>query len=195
MKPNPGGARRGWFILPGQKGDREVADQLRGLELAVEHVRARGSSVLDLGCAEGAIALEFARAGARRILGLEVIAEHLEVARQLCAGFPCEFRHANLNDVQIEEQFDVVLALAIIHKLRKPAAVLRHYANLARELVVVRMPAFSISSTIFRSERFAQEIVDVARILGGCGFALERVERGPWLERGHEPVIYFRRIA
>jgi 2-polyprenyl-3-methyl-5-hydroxy-6-metoxy-1,4-benzoquinol methylase len=124
--------RKGWFKLPGQDGDRSVKGQLVGLARALE--ACRGKTVLDLGCAEGAIALEFARAGATRILGVEVVAEHLEVARRLCAGYPCEFRHEDLNRTRLAEgeQFDVVLALAIIHKLKHPAERLRYFAALAR---------------------------------------------------------------
>jgi SAM-dependent methyltransferase len=189
------GPRHGWFTLPGrQSGDRTVADQLKGLEPAL--AGARGKSVLDLGCAEGAIALEFAKAGASRILGLEVVAGHLEVARELCAGYPCEFQCVDLNRAEVEVQaqaFDTVLALAIIHKLKDPAGVLRYFAGMARERVIVRMPAWA-AKWRFSHERGRGELIDCAKELAPLGFSIERIERGPTSERGQEPVVYFRRL-
>lgn len=185
--------RKGWFKLRGQDGDRTVEGQLKGLEPAI--AGAKGKSILDLGCAEGAIALEFARAGATRILGLEVVGPHLEVAREICAGHPCEFRCVDLNQVHVgadHEQFDVVLALAIIHKLKDPAGVLRRFASLARELVVIRMPSWAVKWR-FAHERGRGELIDCAAVLSPLGFVLERIERGPTSERGQEPVVYFRR--
>lgn len=192
-------ARHGWFKLPGQKGDRSVADQLRGLDPALQ--AAKGKSILDLGCAEGAIALEFARAGAARIVGLEVVGSHLEVARELFrrAGVDCEaeFYCVDLNRAAVEvqdQQFDIVLALAIIHKLKDPGAALRLFGGMAREQVIIRMPAWA-RKWRFLHERGAGELVDCAKELAPLGFVIERVERGPQSERGPEPVVYFRRKA
>lgn len=191
--------RHGWFKLPGQKGDREVAGQLLGLKPAL--AEAAGKSVLDLGCAEGAIALEFARAGASRIIGLEVVCPHLEVARQLFrdAGVECpaEFYCVDLDRAKVEvqaQQVDVVLALAVIHKLKDPAGILRYFAEMARELVVIRMPAWGVKWR-FKHERGSGEIVDCAKELAPLGFVIERLERGPNGERGNESVVYFRRKA
>jgi SAM-dependent methyltransferase len=207
-----GNGERGWFKLPGQEGDRAVADQMRGLAHALEEVKkaaliGRPLTVLDLGCAEGAIALEFAKAGAARVVGLELMARFLEVARELCRGYPCEFQCVDLNRAVVEvthEGYDVVLALAVLHKLREPARVLRLFAGLARELLVIRMPAFTQGAAspasweerppvVFQSERFDREVVDVAKVLAG-EFYLARIERGPSLERGPEPVLYFKRL-
>ncbi len=186
-------ARRGWFKLPGQSGDRTVAEQLLGLKPALE--ACRGKTVLDLGCAEGAIALEFARAGAAHVEGLEVIGEHLEVARELCKGQPCEFREADLNTAVVDVMhggWDIVLALAVLHKLKDPARVLRLFGGLARELVVIRMPGWALGSS-FRHERGKNELIECHKELASLGFVLERLERGPTKERGHEAVAYFRR--
>jgi SAM-dependent methyltransferase len=189
--------RLGWFKLPGQDGFRSVADQLRGLQPALDQVK--GKTVLDLGCAEGAISREFARAGAANVVGVEIVAEQLAVAAELCHGLPCWFECQDLNKLEgawMNARYDVLLLLAVIHKMREPAHWLSLVADFARELIVIRMPGFAYGRppVRFQSERYGKEMVDCAQILQERGFLLARVERGPELERGPEPVLYFRRV-
>lgn len=184
---------RRWFKLGGQPGDRSVEDQLRGLQPAL--AAAKGKTVLDLGCAEGAISLEFAKAGATHVRGLELHEGHLEVARQICAGYPCDFVRVDLNTGDYpppSDPVDIVLALAVIHKLEDPESALSWYADAARELVVLRLPAWADKAS-FRHERGHRGLIDCARILAPLRFSLERIERGPSIDRGQEPVVYFRR--
>lgn len=190
--------RVGWFEIEGvQRGSRTLEQQIQGLEPAL--AAAAGKTVLDFGAAEGLISREFARRGATHVRGLEVIEGHVAEARKFCEGLPCEFAVMNLNRLgpaAAGELVDIVLALAIIHKLKRPGEALRNFASYARELVVVRMPGFAYGTppTTFQSERHGKDVVDVALELGRCGFSLDRVERGPWTQaRGHEPVLYFRR--
>jgi len=134
-------SRRGWFKVAGQDGDRSVKEQLLGLEPAL--AAAKGKTVLDLGCAEGAIAMEFAKAGAT-VTGIELLADHLAVARQICKGHPVTLIQAELKE-WIEthpqpEQFDIVLALSIAHKLHEPGVLLSFAARSAKEMVVFRGP-------------------------------------------------------
>jgi SAM-dependent methyltransferase len=113
-----------------------------GLEPALE--ACKGKTVLDLGCAEGAISLEFAKAGASRVVGIEREVQFSEVARQLCAGYPVEIINENLNpwiEAHPEpELFDIVLCLSIAHKVPDPAVCLSFACRSAKEFVAFRGP-------------------------------------------------------
>lgn len=134
--------RHGWFRGFGQNGDRTPEEQLRGLGPALAAVK--GKTVLDLGPAEGAISREFAAAGASRVFGVELLQDHVDVGRKICAGLPVEFvvheLKAWIDRHPDPEQFDIVLCLGIAHKIMDPGACIEFAAKSARELVVFRGP-------------------------------------------------------
>src|SRR5687767_7675026 len=72
----------GWFKIPNlQKGKVDLGRQTRGLD--VVRAACPGATVLDLGCAEGLVSIELAKAGARLIHGVELIGDRLQVAEAL----------------------------------------------------------------------------------------------------------------
>lgn len=184
--------RNGWFEIPGvQHGDRTLAEQMMGLEEALGE--APGKTVCDLGCAEGLIAIEFAKAGAADVYGCDYNIELLEAGLDELdqhAGLPVSFEFKDIAEA-IEQgwkpQFDIVLALAILHKLPDPAAGVKLCAEMARDLIVIRLPIRSSGRICGKHHRHMQ--CDVREILKGCGFYMARKVPGP---RG-ELVHYWRR--
>jgi hypothetical protein len=70
---------------------------------------------------------------------------HVSVGRALVRGLPVTLLHADLNDQATHNwigglDFEVCLMLAILHKLRDPAALIRTVARRQPELIVVRLP-------------------------------------------------------
>lgn len=161
--------QKGWLKVPGLRpqGDRTLEEQMLGLAQALEF--ARGKTVLDLGCAEGLIGREFAHAGATLVVGVELVATHLEVARVACKGYPqMRFIQAHLGDYiraapVPPEQFDVVLALGIIHKLDDPTVPLQFAARSARKLMCFRAPAKATNGNI--KSKFSTKTVNVPRTM------------------------------
>jgi 2-polyprenyl-3-methyl-5-hydroxy-6-metoxy-1,4-benzoquinol methylase len=186
--------REGWFEIPGQQtGPRTLAEQMLGLDEAL--AEAKGSTVLDLGCAEGLIALEFLKAGAAHVEGFDVNRGAILAAmRQRDRLGPTDqarvrFLLRNVNEVAPTDvrQFDIVLALAILHKLSPVSTGVEYVARAARKLVVIRLPHGSTG-----------ELTSKWRGGGGCdlneampqfGFRLDKMLPGP---RG-ELVQYWRR--
>lgn len=174
--------RRGWFIIPGvQHGDRTLQDQRLGLDKAL--AGCAGRDVLDLGCAEGLIALEFARAGAKSVLAIDSLAEHLEVAREVCRDYPCiAFEQADLNTPPpLPRRYDIVLALSVAHKMLEPKDFLLYAARASEALIVVRVP-WHMEQGQLRS-KYSGKVCDVSRVLRAEGFRPEFIEAGPRQEK------------
>lgn len=181
--------RKGWFIIPGvQQGDVTLLDQTIALAPAI--AEAPGKTVLDIGCAEGLIGREFARAGAISVTGLDSIADHLTVAAEQCKGLPMEFRLANINDPQPAYWVDIVLCLNVAHKLKFPEVGVRFAADSSGDLVLIRSGRGSDAKGIIRSKHHGN-LCDSHAIMRERGFQLEKVVDGP--RDRHEPVEYWRR--
>lgn len=182
---------KGWFRVPGFRpdGDRTLKEQMMGMAPAL--AEAKGKTVLDLGCAEALISLEFARAGAIDVLGIELLASHLEIARKVCKGQPVRFICAHLGDYIAAQpqpqQFDIVLALGIIHKLEDPAVPLRFAARSAKDLMLFRAPAKATDGVI--RAKHSKVPCNVPLVMKEEGFQEEKLIAGV---RG-EAVQYWRR--
>ena len=182
---------KGWFSIPGVRpGDRTLKEQMMGLQPAI--AEANGKTVLDLGCAEGLIAKEFALAGASQVTGIELLASHLAVAKVQCRGLKnIKFICAHLDDyiktLESIPQYDIVLALGIIHKLHDPGVPMRFAAQSARDLLIFRAPAKSKSGII--KSKHTDVTCDVNAIMESEGFVEEKKIAGV---RG-ESAQYWRR--
>lgn len=168
--------RKGWFAIPGvQQGERTLAEQARGLEPAL--AACKGKTVLDLGCAEGLIAQACLARGARLVRGYDFNAPFLDTAAALeLDPARAEFFYYDLNKPLATPPADIVLALAIVHKLRDPAAALAGFAALATERLVLRLPRGSDGE--FRAKH-SQARCDVRVVMAEAGFRLEQTLRGP----------------
>lgn len=183
-----------WFQIPGiQDGERSIDEQLLGLESALAEASA-GKTVWDLGCAEGAIAFAFMKAGAT-VEACDFNNTMIETALNLRGRLPdaerrrIQFRVADLRYSLadgLKARFDIVLALAVVHKLPKPEAALGYIARAAKSLVVIRLPGGSQGR--FLSKNYRAEC-DVNATMPGHGFVLEQAVPGPRDER----VQYWRR--
>lgn len=175
---------KGWFEIPGvQEGDRSLHVQMLGVaELLPE---ARGKSVLDLGCAEGLISMEFAAAGASPVYGCDCNHRLLPTANQLkhSRGLDVQFERVNLNDPIFAgsdigpcKRYDIVLALAILHKLRQPQAAAEWAAGLTKSVLVIRLPRKSIG--VIASKHWPEITCDLREVLPKHGLRLTRETPG-----------------
>lgn len=135
---------RPWFSAPGKPGDRTLDQQLMGLDRLFAEVA--GKTVLDVGCAEGLISIECAKRGASAVTGFEIREDAVATARRAAqaAGISREsirFVPADANrDYPTGRAYDIVLMLAVLHKLKDPSAACLRLAAAAKDLVVIRLP-------------------------------------------------------
>lgn len=98
-----------------------------------------GKSVLDVGCYYGFFLHDAIRRGARRAVGIEADPERFRIASTLAklwAG-KIEIHEGLLEDVELNEKFDVVLFLNVIHHVKDPVPVIRKLASLCRGILIV----------------------------------------------------------
>jgi hypothetical protein len=174
-------APNGWFKIPGvQEGKFGLDRQFAGLD--VVRRASPGATVLDLGCAEGAVSLELAKAGATLIHGVELEGQRLKVAEQLfrdqCPRVSCQFIEWDLSrfdelfiDVtpdsrpggrSLRTRYDIVLCLAIAQKLPNPARFLRLASTLCSDVLAVRLPF-----PVIDDARSSNIPVDIKRMVEG----------------------------
>lgn len=101
-----------------------------------------GVSVLDIGCAEGAMCFEAERRGATNIVGVERNPKSLARAMATAAalGSRARFIAGSVEDFACEEPFDLVLFLNVLHHVFEPLAVLGKLAAITSETLVIEAP-------------------------------------------------------
>ena len=165
---------RQWFTVPGRRGDRTIDEQRKGLDRLF--AACDGRTVLDVGCAEGLLAREFVRRGARSVHGVEIVHRHIGIAKDICAGLPITFEQADVNDWEPTQRYDIVAALAVLHKLWNPSAACARLAAAARWMFVLRLPPEHAPSIV--DWRSGDEPHDIAAVMRDAGFELAHTDRG-----------------
>lgn len=100
-----------------------------------------GCSVFDLGCQNGYFAFEAMARGATRAVGVDIDEETLRKAALLadCLGRPVEFRLLDIERDSLDERFDYVLALNVLHHLKNPLAALDKLIAATRQCLVLEV--------------------------------------------------------
>lgn len=175
-----------WFTVGNDIGDRTLESQMQGLDPLLEVIP--GKTFLDAGCAEGLISIELCKAGALAGHGVEIVPGHVKLANKLRKDAPVTFEEGNLNTWRPKRAYDVVLALAILHKLNRPDEVCAALAEAAREWFVFRLPSANKPWTIVDA-RTAHRPFDIGRVLEQNGFEFRQLTLGPF----NEPTGFWRR--
>jgi cyclopropane fatty-acyl-phospholipid synthase-like methyltransferase len=125
----------------------------------------RDKSVLDVGCGTGQYAVEFARRGARRVLGIDIAPNMLEVSRHnvRAAGCEdrCEFQQSDLLEYRSSETFDVTIGIGLFDYIRDPLPVLRRMHEVTSGRVIISVPRSNTWRAPVRKARLAMRGCDV----------------------------------
>jgi 2-polyprenyl-3-methyl-5-hydroxy-6-metoxy-1,4-benzoquinol methylase len=101
-----------------------------------------GKSVLDVGPALGYFCFEAEAKGASRVLGVELDPERF---RQACLlkkiiGSAVDFQQRDILEQPLEEQFDYVCLLNVVHHLDDPIRMIHQLTTITRETLIVEFP-------------------------------------------------------
>lgn len=173
------GKMRGWFHTDGRPGDRTLNQQLLGL--APLFAECKGKTILDVGAAEGLIAIELGKAGALAVHGIEVVAEHVEVGNRLRGDLPITFEVQDANTWIPKRDYDIVIALALLQKLKDPSTVCARLAASCLDLMVLRLPP-DLAPTIV-DDRSGRKPHHTHKVMEAAGFDLiSHGKNGPFGE-------------
>ena len=158
--------KRPWFKVGDADGIRSLADQVMGLAWLMDNVRGR--TVLDIGCAEGLLAVEMAKAGAIAVHGVERRAAAVQTALQLRGDLPISFEVVDGNTWTPPRQYDIVCALSVLQKLADPTAAALRFAAAARWSVVLKLPPLHAPRIIHKASNFVEH--DIGAAMTEAGF-------------------------
>ena len=107
-----------------------------------------GKKILDVGCGSGVYSVDFARRGAGRVVGVDFSENMLKLARQEAERHQvtdmCEFIQADFLDLDLEEKFDISIAMGVFDYVPDQVAFLRKMAALTTDKVIVAFPSHSL---------------------------------------------------
>lgn len=177
-----------WFHFEGRGGHRTLDQQMQGLSLLMRSVK--NATVLDVGCAEGLITIEMAKCGATALHGVEIRHPAVEDANLSRGDLPITFEVGDLNAWAPQRHYDVLVMLAILHKLKDPKAVLRRLLLCASpDLIVLRLPPHSENPCVLDA-RSGGKKVDLWPTINKAGFRTLHVTAGHL----NEWIGYYRRV-
>ena len=117
-----------------------------------------GKNVLDVGCGSGVYAVDFARRGARRVVGVDFSSNMLALARQEAeqhgVADRCEFIQADFLELELEDSFDVSIAMGVFDYVPDQMPFLRKMAALTSGKVIVAFPGHSMFREPVRRLRY-----------------------------------------
>jgi 2-polyprenyl-3-methyl-5-hydroxy-6-metoxy-1,4-benzoquinol methylase len=145
-------------------------------------------TVLDVGCGSGVYSADFARRGARRVVGVDFSANMLALAAQEAAAQEvadrCEFRREDFMTSASDESFDISVGMGVFDYLPEPVPFLRKMALQTNAKVIASFPGHSVVRERLRTLRyrlsgkgrvFFYRQADVARIAAEAGLREVRI--------------------
>ena len=158
----------------------------------MDHVRANDiGSVLDVGCGSGRYAIAFHENGVRRVTGIDIAPDMIELFRahtEPLAGQGTEFEAVVGDFMAFEpsEPFDLVVAMGFFDYVEDPEPVLAKMRSLARHSVIASFPSISFYRTPIRKVRYAikrcpvyfyerERVEQLARDVGFPRFVVNKV--------------------
>ncbi|OGW26075.1 MAG: hypothetical protein A2X59_10820 [Nitrospirae bacterium GWC2_42_7] len=100
-----------------------------------------GKTVLDIGCKFGYFCIEAIKRGARKVVGIDFDPENIRKARMIadCLGMPITYELFDIETDRIQEKYDYVLCLNVLHHLKDPIAVLDRLIEATYENLILEV--------------------------------------------------------
>jgi 2-polyprenyl-3-methyl-5-hydroxy-6-metoxy-1,4-benzoquinol methylase len=144
-------------------------------------------TALDVGCGPGRYAIALAEGGAARVLGIDVAAAMIALARREAAASGkadvCEFVVTSFADFHTDERFDVVVATGYFDYLESPTQDVEKMVQACRGRIFASFPKRLDWRVPLRKARFAlvggfvrfYDEPEVRRLFAAAGLAADRL--------------------
>jgi 2-polyprenyl-3-methyl-5-hydroxy-6-metoxy-1,4-benzoquinol methylase len=159
-------------------------DMYARFNYTLEHAEPiEGATFLDVGCGTGRYSLEFARRGARLVVGLDIAERMVEVcsdrARSEGLAAKTSFHQTDLAAFKPEQSFDVAIGIGLFDYIRDPLPVLAKMRESITDRAIVSFPRLWTWRAPVRKARLAVKgcdvyfytVSDIDRLMKAAGFA------------------------
>jgi SAM-dependent methyltransferase len=101
--------------------------------------RVEGKSLLDIGTYYGLYPCEAMKRGASRAVGVELDPERYAIAKRVSElnGSQYEIKNSKMEEFDLDEKFDVVLFLNVLHHVLNPIEAVYRAANLCQDTLII----------------------------------------------------------
>ena len=117
-----------------------------------------GKTVLDIGCGSGRYAVEFAKRGAARVVGVDYAPGMLALAREYAAASGvasrCEFVPGDFTTQVINQRFDLAIAIGVFDYQDKPVEFMRKMVGHCSGRIIATFPGRSLLRMPLRKFRY-----------------------------------------
>lgn len=115
-------------------------------------------AILDVGCGSGIYSVDFARRGARRVVGVDFSGNMLRLAQLEAARYNvadrCEFIQEDFMKLSTKDRFDISIAIGVFDYLPNPVPFLKKLISLTNETVIISFPGHSVIRKPLRELRY-----------------------------------------
>lgn len=118
----------------------------------------KDKKVLDVGCGSGIYSVNYALRGAKRVVGIDFSSHMLELARQRASNSDvedqCSFIQANFLETNLNEKFDVSIAMGVFDYLPDPVTFLHKMKSVTNGVIIASFPGHSLVREPLRKLRY-----------------------------------------
>lgn len=149
-----------------------------------------GKTILDVGCGSGPYAVEAARGGCKRVVGLDMAEGMIDLGRQRAVAVgvadKCEFLLGTFPEDAPQETFDYAIVMGVMDYIADPAAFLSKLAQCVEGRAVLSFPSKHWFRTPLRKVRYyfkrcplyfydAAQIEELMKAAGFFNVAVEKI--------------------
>jgi 2-polyprenyl-3-methyl-5-hydroxy-6-metoxy-1,4-benzoquinol methylase len=122
-------------------------------------------SILDVGCGSGIYSLEYARQGARKVIGIDYSEKMIQLAKSRLIseklGGICEFQVSDIMNYNNELKFDISIAIGLFDYIKDPNPILNKMRKMTKEKIILSFPRIYTWRAPVRKTRLMMKKLDV----------------------------------